>query len=175
MPSEACHRYLIALGSNVRHVRYGAPREVLRAALAALEQEGLSVLAAAPVITTAPLGPSRRRYANGAALVETLLEPDALLALFKRVERRFGRRVGGKRWSARVLDLDVILWSGGMWGTPGLIVPHASFRERGFVLRPGAALAPDWRDPVGGLTLRQLLARLTRPRPLPNAPAWSGP
>src|SRR5690606_40031602 len=100
MPSEACHRYLIALGSNVRHVRYGAPREVLRAALAALEQEGLAILAVAPVITTAPLGPSRRRYGNGAALVETALEPDALLALFKRVGRRFGRRVGGKRGSA---------------------------------------------------------------------------
>ncbi len=52
-------------------------------------------------------------------------------------------------------------------GGPDLIVPHVSFRERGFVLHPAAALAPDWRDPVGGLTLRQLRARLTRPRPLP--------
>jgi 2-amino-4-hydroxy-6-hydroxymethyldihydropteridine diphosphokinase len=175
MPSKTCHHYLIALGSNVRHARHGAPRAVLRAALVALEEEGLSVVAAAPVIATAPFGPSRRRYANGAALVETALEPDALLARLKRIEHRFGRRAGGKRWGARVLDLDVILWSGGMWGTPGLVVPHAGFRERGFVLRPAAALAPDWRDPVGGLTLRQLLARLTRPRPLPNAPAWSGP
>ena len=148
---------------------------MLRAALAALEQEGLSIIAAAPVIGTDPLGPSLRRYANSAALVESTLEPDALLALLKRIERRFGRRPGGKRWSARVLDLDVILWSGGMWSTPGLVVPHVSFRERDFVLRPAVALAPDWRDPVGGLTLRQLLARLTSPRPLPNAPAWSGP
>jgi 2-amino-4-hydroxy-6-hydroxymethyldihydropteridine diphosphokinase len=167
MPAPTRHRYLIALGSNVRHARHGGPREVLRAALDALEHEGLSVVAAAPAIATAPLGPSRRRYANGAALVETTLEPDALLALLKRVERRFGRRAGGKRWGARVLDLDVILWSGGMWGTPGLVVPHASFRERGFVLRPAAAIAPAWRDPISGLTLRQLLARLTRPRPLP--------
>lgn len=167
MPSEIRHRYLIALGSNVRHARYGAPREVLRAALAGLEDEGLSVVATAPLIASAPLGPSRRRYANGAALIDTTLEPDALLALLKRIERRFGRRTGGKRWRARVLDLDVILWSGGMWGTPGLVVPHASFRERGFVLRPAAALAPDWRDPVSGLTLHQLRARLTRPRPLP--------
>jgi len=175
MPSEAPYQYLIALGSNVRHVRHGAPREVLRAALDALGEEGLSVVAAAPIIASAPIGPSWRRYANSAALIETDLDPDELLALLKRIERRFGRRAGGKRWGARVLDLDVILWSGGMWGAPDLVVPHRSFRERDFVLRPAAALAPDWRDPVGGLTLRQLFNRLTRPRPLPNAPAWSGP
>ncbi|HTM96693.1 MAG TPA: 2-amino-4-hydroxy-6-hydroxymethyldihydropteridine diphosphokinase [Croceibacterium sp.] len=167
MPSETCHRYVIALGSNVRHARHGAPRDVLRAALAELQHEGLAVIDTAPAIATAPLGPSRRRYANSAALVETTLEPNALLALLKRIERRFGRRAGGKRWRARVLDLDVILWSGGMWGAPGLVVPHVSFRERGFVLHPATALAPDWRDPVGGLTLRQLRARLTRPRALP--------
>jgi 2-amino-4-hydroxy-6-hydroxymethyldihydropteridine diphosphokinase len=161
------HRYLIALGSNVRHVRHGAPAGVVRAALAALEGAGIAVLAAAPIVGSAPLGPSRRRYANGAALVETALEPLELLACLKRIERGFGRRTGGRRWGARVLDLDIVLWSGGMWGSRELVIPHPRFRERGFVVQPAAAIAPGWRDPVSGLTLRRLLARLTRPRPLP--------
>ena len=94
----------------MRHPRHGPPRGVLRAALTALEHEGLSIVAVAPFIATAPLGPSRRRYANGAALVETALEPDALLVLLKRVERRFGRRPGGKRWRARVPPTAATWW-----------------------------------------------------------------
>jgi 2-amino-4-hydroxy-6-hydroxymethyldihydropteridine diphosphokinase len=140
---------------------------VLHAALSALEAEGIAVLDVARIIASAPVGPSLRRYANGAALIEADLDPPALLALLKRIERAFGRTRGGKRWGARVLDLDVVLWDGGMWGSPELIVPHRSFRERGFVLQPASAIAPTWRDPVTGLTLRQLHARLTRPRPLP--------
>ena len=64
-------RYLIALGSNAPHHRHGAPAAVLRAALGMLEAEGVAVLAASPLIASAPVGPSKRRYANGAALVET--------------------------------------------------------------------------------------------------------
>lgn len=161
-------RYLIALGSNVRHHRHGNPEAVLRAALGALKREGVRILQASPVLRSAPLGPSRRRYANGAALVESRLEPDELLALLKHVERDFGRREGGQRWSSRVLDLDIVLWNAGAWSGPGLTVPHPAFRERDFVLRPAATLAPHWRDPLTGLTLRQLHARLTRRATLPK-------
>lgn len=161
-------RYLIALGSNMRHVCHGPPERVLTAALAALERKGVKVLAAAPVIRSAPLGPSRRRYANGAALIGTKLDPAELLDLLKAVERRFGRTRGGQRWASRVLDLDIVLWSGGAWSSPGLTVPHAAFRQRTFVLVPALAIAPDWRDPLTALSLRQLHARLTRPRPLPR-------
>jgi 2-amino-4-hydroxy-6-hydroxymethyldihydropteridine diphosphokinase len=164
----AQHRYLIALGSNVRHHRHGAPADVLRAALVTLEGEGVAVLTAAPLIASAPVGPSRRRYANGAALIETALEPDELLDLLKQIEAAFGRRPGGQRWASRVLDLDVVLWDGGAYAGDGLKIPHPRFRERGFVLNPAAAIAPAWRDPLSGLSLRQLLARLTASRPLPR-------
>lgn len=167
MPATA-HRYLIALGSNARHRRFGAPRQVLAAALERLAAEGVRVVAAAPVVETNPVGPSLRRYANSAALIETDLEPEAVLALLKRIERDFGRRASGRRWRARVLDLDLVLWSGGPYASPALTIPHPLFRERAFVLTPAAAIAPAWRDPLTGATLRQLHARLTGPRPLPK-------
>jgi 2-amino-4-hydroxy-6-hydroxymethyldihydropteridine diphosphokinase len=143
---------------------------VLRAAMIALNRKGLKLKSASPIIATAPLGPSRRRYANAAVLVKTKLMPDALLRRLHAIEHQFGRRRGGQRWSARVLDLDVVLWSGGPWASPGLTVPHPAYRERDFVLRPAIAIAPGWRDPLTGLTPRHLLARLTRARPLPIAP-----
>jgi len=167
MPARA-HRYLIALGSNQRHARFGAPRRVLAAALERLKADGVTVIAAAPAMETDPVGPSIRRYANSAAVIETDLEPEALLALLKQIEHAFGRRSGGQRWRARVLDLDVILWSGGPYASPAPTIPHPLFREREFVLAPALAVASTWRDPLTGLSVRQLHARLTRQHTLPK-------
>lgn len=153
--------YLIALGSN-RPGRHGGPRAEIRAALAAI-----GATRASPIMTTPPLGPSNRAYANAVARIEVEADPPALLARLKAIEHDFGRR-RGRRWGARVIDLDIIAWSGGLWRSPGLIVPHRALRERDFVLAPLVALAPDWRDPVTGLSARQLHARLTRRRALPN-------
>jgi 2-amino-4-hydroxy-6-hydroxymethyldihydropteridine diphosphokinase len=150
--------YAIALGSN-RRSRHGSPEATLRAALAELRPVAVS-----RIITTPALGPAGRGFANAVAIVEDNLEPDELLAELKALERAYGRRPG-RRWGPRVLDLDIILWSEGPWDGPGPIVPHPSFRDRAFVLRPLAQLAADWRDPVSGLTVRQLLFRLTHPRP----------
>lgn len=161
-------RYLIALGSNRWHHRHGAPRSILAAAGAALRGAGLTILAEAPVVSSAPVGPSLRTYANGAVVVETRLAPPDLLAVLQRIEAAFGRTRRARRWSARVLDLDVVLWSGGCWADPQLIIPHLHFRERDFVLGPARQIGPDWRDPLTGLTLRQLHARLTAPRPIPK-------
>ncbi len=153
----------------MRHARHGLPRAVLVAAVAALDAAGLAVLATAPVLASAPLGPSRRLYANGAVVVETPLAPRALLALLQAIEHDFGRVRRGRRWGARTLDLDLVLWSGGAWSDAALTIPHPAFRERAFVLGPAARIARDWRDPLTGLTLGQLRARLTRTTRAPSA------
>lgn len=161
--------YAIAAGSN-RRGRHGAPAAEVRAALAAI-----GARASAPVMASAPVGPSIRRFANTLALVESALDPPAMLARLKAIERAFGRR-RGQRWGARVIDLDLVLWSGGAWRSPDLTIPHPAFRSRDFVLRPLLALAPAWRDPVTGLTVRQLATRLTRNRPVPRSGrAGAGP
>ena len=140
---------------------------MIGAALAALDAAGLAVRARSPVLTSAPLGPSRRRYANAAALVDSHLEPEDVLDRLQALEQGFGRRRRGARWGARVLDLDLVLWSGGAWESERLTIPHPAFRQRRFVVAPAAAIAPAWRDPGTGRTLRQLAARLTRAKPLP--------
>lgn len=158
--------YLIALGSNRRHASYGPPDGVVRAAMEECAAFG-TVIARSPVIATPAMGAAQRRFANAALVLESELAPPSLLAALKRTEREFGRR-RGQRWGDRVLDLDIILWSGGAWRSDGLKIPHAALAERRFVLDPACAIARHWRAPTSGLTLAQHQARLTRKRPLPR-------
>ena len=162
--------YLIALGSNRCHHLYGGPEGVVRAAMEELAAFG-TVSARSSVMATPPLGAARRRFANAALVLATELAPPALLAALKHTERAFGRR-RGRRWGDRVLDCDIVLWSGGVWRSgvrdKDLAIPHPAFAARAFVLDPACRIAPHWRDPRSGLTLAQSQARLTRPRPLPR-------
>ncbi len=153
------HAYVIALGSNMRVPDVGAPRAVIGAALDALEEQGLAIHAASRVRASAPIGPSLRHYANAAALVESDDGPPAMLAMLQSVEQAFARKRRGQDWRSRTLDLDIVLWSGGVWLSRDLAIPHPWFRERDFVLRPAAEVAPHWRDPATRFTLRQLAAR----------------
>jgi len=151
--------YAIALGSN-RWSRHGAPAATLRAAAEAIGAERLS-----RIRLTHAIGPAGRSFANAAAIVSSRLDPPDLLAELKAVERRFGRR-GGRKWGPRVLDLDLVLWSEGSFAEAGIVVPHPGFRDRRFVLEPLAQIAPQWRDPLTGATVRQLLVRLGKGRPV---------
>ncbi len=151
--------YAIALGSN-RRGGHGSPALTVRAAAAALRPSALSRIRFTPA-----MGPAGRSFANAVLLLESRKEPPDLLAELKALEQHFGRR-RGRRWGPRVLDLDIILWSEGAWVSPGLILPHPGYRSRIFVLEPLAELAPGWRDPVGGHSVRQLLARARAPSPV---------
>ncbi|QTD57705.1 2-amino-4-hydroxy-6-hydroxymethyldihydropteridine diphosphokinase [Parasphingorhabdus cellanae] len=154
-------RFLIALGSNQRHVRHGLPPLVLNAAIAALSERGIIIVKRSSIVRSLPIGPSKRCYANAVVIVETPHGPIHMLKILKSVESAFGSR-RGKRWSRRVLDLDIILWTNGAFSSrhPHLVIPHIEMRRRPFVLRPAAEIAPDWSDPVTGLTVRQLAYRI---------------
>lgn len=153
----------VALGSNRCHGRWGRPAGVVRAAMAALP----GVVAASPILTTDPLGPGKRRYANAVVALDWPGTLPDLLTLLKRLERGFGRRPG-RRWGDRVLDLDIVAAGNSVLRVQGLTVPHAELAQRRFVLDPLVAVAPDWRHPVSRLSARQLRARLLRPKAQPR-------
>lgn len=162
--------YAIALGSNRWHGRYGAPPRIIAAAIEAMRAQGLQIERISAIRATPALGPAGRAFANAALILATTLSPPELLARLKGLERSYGRRPG-RRWGPRVLDLDIILWSGGCWESTGLVVPHPGMRERGFVLDPLTQIAPDWRDPITGTTINHLRYRLRKPQPVDPGPA----
>ena len=160
--SRATHLYAIALGSNRSHGAYGRPTGVVAAAIAELDR-AFELFDASPVLINAATGGAGRDFANCVALIQSELDPDDMLATLKSIERDFGRR-RGRRWGARVLDLDILAWSGGRWRSAGLTIPHRRLSERSFAIGPLAAVAPHWRID-GAIAARHLAHRLARRRP----------
>jgi len=100
-------------------------------------------------------------FLNAAAVGTSTASPAALLTAMLEVEASLGRERPSPG-APRTIDLDLILFGDVVLEAPGLVVPHPRFRERAFVLEPLAEIAPDWRDPVSGLTVAELLRRLRR-------------
>ena len=149
-------RVAIALGSNL-----GDREGYLRSAIAAL-QPSLSNLRVSTFHDTAPVGVGPQpTFLNATAVGETSLAARALLDTLLAVERDLGRERPFPG-APRTVDLDLILYGDAVIDeAPSLIVPHPRFRERRFVLEPLAEIAPDWRDPVTGQTVEELLRTLT--------------
>jgi 2-amino-4-hydroxy-6-hydroxymethyldihydropteridine diphosphokinase len=158
----AKHLYAIAIGSNRPHGRFGRPAGVVEAAIARLDQD-FGLFDASPIMLNAAHGGAGREFANAVALVESEAEPPEMLRHLKATERAFGRR-RGRRWGPRVLDLDLVLWSGGRFSSRRLTIPHPRLDKRAFVLQPLAAIAPGWRVD-GSLNVRHLAHRLARRAP----------
>lgn len=148
----------IALGSNLGD-RYAH----LAFAVAELSRI-LTDLRVSRLLDTEPVGvpDAQPRYLNAAAVGVTDLAPTALLEALQAIEQRRGRD-RPYRDAPRTLDLDLILYGEEIVREPELEVPHPRFRDRLFVLEPLAELAPDWRDPVTGRPVTDLL-RIRRER-----------
>jgi 2-amino-4-hydroxy-6-hydroxymethyldihydropteridine diphosphokinase len=132
----ARERAYVALGSNL-----GDRAEHLaaaRAALAALPRTRL--VAESRVEETAPLGGMEQpAYLNQMVLLDTALDPRALLAACQAIERSRGR-VRGDRWGARTLDLDIVRYGHRRIAEPDLIIPHPELSNRDFWIRELAEL-----------------------------------
>jgi 2-amino-4-hydroxy-6-hydroxymethyldihydropteridine diphosphokinase len=147
-------RVAIALGSNI-----GDREGYLRSAVTKL-QPSIQHLRLSTFHETAPVGVGPQPlFLNAAAIGETSLTSRALLNMLLSVEQVLGRERPFPG-APRTVDLDLILYDDAVIDEPGLIVPHPRFRERRFVLEPLSELAPDWRDPVTGRTVEELLRAL---------------
>nr|WP_321507029.1 2-amino-4-hydroxy-6-hydroxymethyldihydropteridine diphosphokinase [uncultured Celeribacter sp.] len=170
-------RAWLAFGANLPS-EVGGPADTLRKAVADLRHRGIMLEAVSLVYETpcfpAGAGPD---YVNFALEISTDLAPEALLQVLHEVEASFGR-VRRTRWAGRTIDIDLLamehcvspdeatllhwidlpLAEQSRQAPDRLILPHPRIQDRSFMLIPFADLAPDWRHPVLGKTVAEMLA-----------------
>ena len=135
--------------------------EALEAALARFRPEGLDVVARSSWWRSAAWPDANDPpFLNGVAVVRTEHDPHGVMAALGRIEDAMGRQ-RTLRNAPRTLDLDLIAYGRLTGDLDGLILPHPRAAERGFVMRPLAEIAPDWRHPAEGSEARSLAERAT--------------
>jgi 2-amino-4-hydroxy-6-hydroxymethyldihydropteridine diphosphokinase len=143
----------LALGSNL-----GDRLGLLRAAVAELDAAGVRVARRSAVYENAAVADEPQPpYLNAVVRVETTLPARELLAAALAVEARLGRvRRAEKRWAARTIDIDLLLYGAELFDEPGVTVPHPRLLERSFVRIPlGDVAEPGLRHPTSGVRLDQ--------------------
>lgn len=127
---------VLSLGSNL-----GDREALIRDAVAAIAAlDGVTLTAASGLVETPALKPhgidvDAPAYLNAVVLVETTLEPRALLAALGDIERSQGR-TREERWGDRTIDIDIVAWNELSIETDELTIPHPRAAMRSFVLAP---------------------------------------
>jgi 2-amino-4-hydroxy-6-hydroxymethyldihydropteridine diphosphokinase len=136
-------RAVLSLGSN-----QGDRLAMLQGGVDALSTAG-HVVAASSVYETDPVGgPEQADFLNAVVVIETDLDPHALLAAAHAVEAQHAR-VRQERWGPRTLDVDIIAIGDEVIDDADLVVPHPRADQRAFVLVPWAAVDSDATLPDG--------------------------
>jgi len=162
---------LLGLGSNV-----GDRRAELQRAVDALPEIGVRVLACSSVYDTDPVGevPDQASFLNACVLIETALQPLALLDAVKALERSLGREAGGVRHGPRAIDVDILLLGdlelAHAHAHARMTLPHEQLLVRRYVLIPALELDFALRTPAG-----QSLADALAALPLDEGVRWAGP
>ncbi len=143
----------LSLGSNIE------PERHVRAALAALE-DAFGPLRISPIYRTPAVGFHGDPFLNLAVALETDLPPQAVHARLSELETALGRRRDGPRFSARTMDIDLLLHGDAVLNEGRLVLPRPEILTQAFVLVPLCDLAPDLVHPTERRPLRELLAAL---------------
>lgn len=151
---------LVGLGSNE-----GDSIGILRAVIPRLQAFAAGEVRTSSFWRTSPVDcpPDSGDFINAVIAFEARegLTPEALLEGLKALEREFGRPQVYERNAPRALDLDLLVFDAEERHTATFELPHPRAANRLFVLAPALEVAPDLEWPTTGLTVQELIERLS--------------
>ena len=151
------HRVYIGIGSNLGDRKANTLEALDRVS----KLPGTRVVRASSLYESEPLGNAKTWFVNSVIEIETELGAEPMLKRLKAIEDAMGRkRVKGKRWGSRIIDLDILLCDQEIVDKRSLKVPHPEMHKRRFVLLPLAELAPHVVHPHLGQSVSILLANV---------------
>ena len=151
------HRAFIGIGSNLgdRKANYREACELIGGL------PNARIVKESSLYESEPLGDAKTWFVNGVIEIETESTAEQLLRSLKAIETKMGRkRVRGKRWGSRIIDLDILLFDKEIIAKRNLKVPHPEIPNRRFVLAPLSELAPQFIHPTLNMTVSELFAAL---------------
>ena len=159
--TDVPHRVYIGLGSNL-----GDRKANLREAEERIaKMPDTRIAKTSSLYESEPLGDAKTWFINNVLEVETEFEPEELLKRTRAIEAAMGRkRVKGKRWGSRIIDIDLLLFDNQTVSKRTLKIPHPELHKRRFVLMPLAELAPHVTHPALGSSISELLGALKDPK-----------
>ncbi len=142
----------IGIGSNLGHKLNNCLQSIKKIG----QLPNCNVIARSSLFKTEPQGVRGQDwYANCVVKIRTKLTPFELLTSLMNIELDMGR-IRKKKWEARIIDLDILLFNQEIISSESLSIPHPLLHERRFVLEPLAELAPGLIHPILKLTIIQL-------------------
>jgi len=151
------HRAFIGIGSNLgdRKANYLEAIDRIQKLLAT------RIVKHSSLYESEPHGNAKTWFVNAVIEIETECSADELLKRLKSIETAMGRkRVRGKRWGSRIIDLDILFFNNEIINKRALKVPHPQLQSRRFVLLPLSELAPQMIHPKLTLSVSELIAGL---------------
>ena len=114
------HLIYIGLGSNLEQ----PVNQVKKARIAINRLEKVQEVAFSSLYQSSPMGPKHQPdYINAVMAVNTSLKPIDMLRCLQQIENQQGRMRNDQRWTARTLDLDMLLYGDQQIDIPDLLVP----------------------------------------------------
>lgn len=149
------HRVHIGIGSNLGDRKANGAEAMERVS----QLPDTKIVRASSLYESEPLGDAKTWFVNSVIEIETELQPEPLLKQLKAIEEAMGRkRVKGKKWGSRIIDLDILMFDQDVVAKKTLKIPHPEMHKRRFVLLPLAELAPHVIHPKLGQSVSTLLA-----------------
>ena len=113
-------------------------------------------LTLSPVYESKALGFEGENFFNLVAGFDSAESVERIKQVLAEIESRLGRVRGAERYSARTLDLDLLLYGDMVQHDGQVDLPHPDIRRYAFVLRPLADIAPDLRHPETNLSCAEM-------------------